>query len=755
MALKKKNKGPFVNSTGQKNQKIRNRQIIIGIVIAMLLTFYLSLHVSKLCFVDGVRLTEALDKGLTNGLKNPLNIIPVTGQMLQAAGFVTFIVAAIGAVIWIEQKMRHHDMAGIEQGSAKWNDDIEGYKKQYMDEDYQKNMLFSNDLGLSMNGKQTFRNNNVLVIGGSGTGKTRYVLKPNLMQCNCSYIITDPSGDILADIGPVLEKNGYVIKVFNIIEMNKSMCYNPLNYIRDEAGVAMLVNCLIKNTGESGGDNKFWDQAITALLEAIILMMITYCPEEERNFSNVMRFLRAADVPDERNPRSQLDIVFEQIEKINKNDLSLKFYKTFKMSAGKTLKNILISAAVRLTVFNFPSVQNLTDVDTIDLTSIGDEKQALFIITPQADDTYSFLVAMMYSQLFESLYHHAEYECGWVIEDKDHLIARPFPGEKEAKDFLALLKENAERIRNNKEELIRVEQNPLTGRYAFYDIKKDTLLLKELRPEISDAMLNDPDSFKVRANGMSCPIHVRMLMDEFANLGEIPNFERVIATVRRYNISTTVILQSLTQIKAMYEKTYETIIACCDSLIFLGSSEETTVKYLSEVLGNRTITVRGTGKSMGKSVSSSQNYSQQKRALATPDELIMMDRSNAIVSINGIYPFMIQKFDLTKHPRYNEIADSGKVKPYLLEDHFDNSARGAVMEEEVEKEGEAEKIDISEVANDLKDKKNNLVHKQYSVEALLTSKVFEEVQQDKLENYEMVENEVGGEDFLLVTQIGG
>ena len=359
------------------------------------------------------------------------------------------------------------------------------------------NMIASNDTKLSINDRKTFRNNNFLILGGAGTGKSRFVIKPNLLQENCSYVVTDPSGEIIVSCGKVLSDHGYKIKIFNLSNMGHSNTYNPFNYIRDEAGVLMVIDCLIKNTtGKNEKGDQFFTNSEKLLYSACIFYLIDFETDESRkNFSSVMDMINMSQV-DENNPssKSELDLMFEQIDQTS---LAAKYYKAFKQAAGKTLKSIIISCVVRLQSFMTPQVTRLTGSDNINLASIGDEKTILFIITPQADRTFAFLASMLYSQLFETLYHKGETQ---------------------------KLKTGSERL----------------------------------------------------------TYHVRCLMDEFANIGEIPEFPSKLSTMRKYNISATIVLQDNSQLQSMYKDEWRTIMANCDSTIFLGNAEPDTLKYFCE-----------------------------------------------------------------------------------------------------------------------------------------------------------------------------
>ena len=443
-----------------------------------------------------------------------------------------------------------------------------------------QNMVLTQNIYLSMDSRKTRRNNNILVVGGSGSGKSRFMVKPNILQANANYIVTDPAGELLESTGKFLEEQGYEIKVFNLVEMAKSDRYNPFHYIRDDVGVLMMINCLIKNTnpvGQTGGD-PFWEKSETALLQALVFYLVKFRPPHQRNFTSVMKLLRAAEVDEnDSTKKSKLDRIFDEVQLQDPNSIALKQYLTFKMGAGKTLKSILISCSVRLTVFNMKQIENLTKEDTIDLGGMGNGKKALFVIIPAADSTYNFLVSMMYSQLFETLYFVAETTC----------------------------------------------------------------------------------------KGKRLPRPVRFLLDEFANIGQIPEFTKKLATMRKYEISCTIILQNLAQIKSQYKDDWESIVGNCDSFLFLGGQEVSTLEYISKELGKRTIQVYSKGNSHGKSGSWSTNRSNQARDLMSPDEISRMPEDECILIIRGLYPFYDKKFEYTKHRNYKLTGDSDKHQLFV------------------------------------------------------------------------------------------
>lgn len=472
------------------------------------------------------------------------------------------------------------------------------------------NIILTNDVRMSLNTRQTRKNLNVMVIGGSGSGKSRFYVKPNLMQANTSYVCTDPKGELLRSTGKMLEGYGYKIKVFNLIDMLHSHNYNPFQYIYDAGGkysataVIKMVNVLMKNTQKEGGGggDQFWDDSTKALLAALC-----ECESKEmQNFSEVMKLLKKAEVKDgEENFRSDLDLMFdaleftekykteeaensEQFKNLKLTDLAknakpasqymcLKYYKDFKKAAGDTAKSILISTAVRLQAFNIPEVMDLTCCDTLHLEELGDELSALYIIIPSSDDTFNFLAAMMYTQMFDVLYDRANFKHG--------------------------------------------------GRLPF---------------------------------------HVRCLLDEFANVGTIPRFEELLATMRSMEISANVIIQNLSQLKKMYKDSWENVLGNCDSLLFLGGQEPTTLEHVSKTLGKETIDTRSRNRTKGKNGSTSENDGILGRELMTVDELKVMKDNECILFVRGLYPFFCDKFVIEKHPNYKLLEDSDKSNAYLL-----------------------------------------------------------------------------------------
>jgi len=577
----------------------------------------------------GQAMIMAMERISTFHLFFPLNQLAFTGMILAICigAFVIFYMHNTALKNFSYNPDKLYGDAGF-----RGEEDRKQYDERYVDhgkyidpitkepvETADPNMIASNDTKLSINDRKTFRNNNFLILGGAGTGKSRFVIKPNLLQENCSYVVTDPSGEIIVSCGKVLSDHGYKIKIFNLSNMGHSNTYNPFNYIRDEAGVLMVIDCLIKNTtGKNEKGDQFFTNSEKLLYSACIFYLIDFETDESRkNFSSVMDMINMSQV-DENNPssKSELDLMFEQIDQTS---LAAKYYKAFKQAAGKTLKSIIISCVVRLQSFMTPQVTRLTGSDNINLASIGDEKTILFIITPQADRTFAFLASMLYSQLFETLYHKGETQ---------------------------KLKTGSERL----------------------------------------------------------TYHVRCLMDEFANIGEIPEFPSKLSTMRKYNISATIVLQDNSQLQSMYKDEWRTIMANCDSTIFLGNAEPDTLKYFCEKLGNETVTAQSRGRSYGSKSGSSQNYQQVKRETLTAEEIGRLPNDECLVFLRGERPARDKKFKYETHKNYDLTGDAHSENNYAYDSMliYDNqslkgfssiaAAKVASMEEDISEAKSAEDV---------------------------------------------------------------
>ena len=497
---------------------------------------------------------------------------------IEAAVFFALLVA-------IKRQDRKRYRPGIEYGSARWGTrkDIE----PFMDKDPEKNIILTNTEGISIRtrfSKVPSPNKNVLVIGGSGSGKTRFFVKPNIMQLHSSYVVTDPKGTILVECGQMLIKAGYKIKVLNTVDFSKSMRYNPFSYIKSEKDISSFVNSLVENTrseGASKGED-FWEKAEILYLTALVGYIWYEAPEEEQNFDLLLDLINASETrEDDENFKNAVDLLFEDLERRDKNNFAVRQYKKYKLAAGKTAKSILISVGARLSPFDIKEVRDLLSEDDLELELMGDRKTALFVILSDTDDTFNFIVNILYTQLFKLLFERAD--------------------------------------------------NYYKGRL---------------------------------------PIHVRFILDEFANTGRIPLFHKRLSTMRSREISAAVILQSKSQIKAIYKDDAKGIEDNCDTTLFLGGRSDETLKDISEALGKETISVQSESKTKGTTESHGINSQKTGRELLTKDEIAVLNKGKCILQISGIRPFLSDKYDITKHKRYKELKDFNDKNEFDVEKYL-------------------------------------------------------------------------------------
>lgn len=638
-------------------------------------------------------LFECLSLGFKDIFTHPFAIFPLppgTGSWI--FGW-TLVVAAVASLIIIDEKIRKHHNPDTVQGDAKWLKNLTQYNKRFTEpfdspeHDGRNNMIFSQDIFMSMNNQKIRRNMNVFVIGGSGAGKSFNFVGPNLMQANCSYICTDPAGGLFKEYSRFLEYQGYRIKCFNLNHMDRGSHYNPFNYIHSDKDIEILVTTLISNTtppDKQGGD-PFWEKSETALLVALIAYLYHYTTKNCQNFSNVMRLMRAADINEnDSSSKSPLDYIFEEVEQYDPESFAVKQYKTFKMGAGKTLKGILISCAVRLQAFDLQDVATLTDTDDIDLDSIGDEKTALFILIPTGEKTFNFLASMMYSQLFQRMYDYCENtaEFSQLIMDGEEQLVKTFragsPEEaqevnREAEAFLERAKRSKIHHNNRfKWYELRTEAGELV---TYRGTKEDIIKAREL---IRQGCVR-PNS-KQSNHGQRLPIHTRMILDEFANIGKIPEFEQKVATIRKYEISVSIILQSLSQMKNMYKDNWSEIAGNCDTTIYLGGGADSeTTKWISELLGKETRVVMNV--SLGKSGNTS--FNRQGVELYTPAQLRTMPEDDCIVLEKSLDAFKGKKYKALEHPM-RKLVES--LDPYYFEADKLHYLQDANMDDEEDEE---------------------------------------------------------------------
>ena len=492
--------------------------------------------------------------------------------------FIGIFLLLYGGAILFYYTGQKNTRPGEEHGSASWGS-VRELDKKYRDKDAGKNVILTQHLQMSMNGKQHRRNLLQIIVGGSGSGKTRFLAKPNLMLANASFIVTDPKGEMLRAVGNLFLEEGYVLRVFDLIDPSKSDCYNPFCYIRKDADVFKLIDNFIKNTTPKGAkaNDPFWEKSETALDAALMLYLLHEAPVEDQNMETILYMIENGGAKEEDDDyQSPLDLLFEALEEEQPDHIAVRQYHIFKQAAGKTAKSILVSAAVRLASFTLPEIQRITASDDMELGKLGERKQAIFCIIPDSNDaSLNFLVGMLYTQAFQELYYQA---------DKIHQGALPVP--------------------------------------------------------------------------------VRLMFDEFANVALPDGYARLQATMRSRNIMSTIILQNISQLKALFKDDWEGIIGNADSFVYLGGNEQSTHKYISELLGKETIDTRTSSQSKGRNGSFSQNFQQTGRELMTPDEVRRLDNKNAIVLIRGEKPVIDEKYDILKHPNIHRTEDGG-APPYL------------------------------------------------------------------------------------------
>lgn len=541
----------------------------------------------------GILIADAIQPGrnlfelmevLTEKLNHPFQL-HYTEYTIKSMLVCTLLYAAGTGIFYSSQKNYRR---GEEHGSARWGDARQICKK-YSQKPYSQNILLTQNFRISLDTHKHRRCLNILVVGGSGAGKSRGFALPNIMQCCCSMVITDPKAELLRKTGGLLEKKGYEVRVFDLINPDTSFCYNPFEYVHDDKDVLRLISNLIQNTTPKGSQSSdpFWEKSETALLQALMLYLLHEAPPEEQNFAMIMEMLGSAQVKEEdEDYESPLDILFDRLEMRDPDSIAVKQYHIYKQAAGKTAKSILISVGVRLAAFNLPQIAKLTNTDELDLSSMGERKVALFCCIPDADTSLNYLVGMIYSQLFQTLYYMAD-----------------------------------------------------------------------------------------RVHGGALPVPVNCIMDEFPNVSLPNEFEKILATCRSRSIYCSIIIQNMSQLKALFKDSWESLVGNCDEFLYLGGNEKETHKYVSELLGKETIDTNTYGQTKGKSGSYSTNFQQSGRELLQPDEVRMLDNQNALLFIRGERPILDAKYDLMKHPniRYTEDGGAGPfnyAKAPLAHDDF-------------------------------------------------------------------------------------
>jgi len=563
-------------------------------VLPLMLFFYLANKLTQaISMAVGKDISEKvlnLNTGFEAAFINPL-------PSLHTTDLIAGVIGAIFITIALEMKKQNAKKyrKGTEYGSARWGNrkDIE----PFIDPKPENNVILTKTEKLTMESRPknpaNARNKNILVIGGSGSGKTRFYVKPNLMQMHSSYVTTDPKGTILLEVGKLLQHNGYDIKILNTINFKKSMKYNPFDYLRSEKDILKLVTTIMANTKGEGekSTGDFWEKAEKLYYTALIGYIFYEGHEDEKNFITFLDMINESDArEDDEDYKNPVDIMFEKLAEKEPDHFAVLQYAKFKMAAGKTAKSILVSCGARLSVFDIKELRELMEYDELELDTIGDKKTALFVIISDTDNTFNFVAAMMYSQLFNLLCDKADDKYG--------------------------------------------------GRL---------------------------------------PVHVRILLDEFANIGQIPQFEKLIATIRSREISASIILQSQAQLKSQYKDNADTIVGNCDTTLFLGGKEKSTLKDMAEILGKETIDSYNTSDNRGQSPSKGVNYQKLGKELMSQDEIAVMDGGKCICMLRGVRPFLSQKYDITKHPKYQYLSDANKVNTFNVERYLQKLRKPVVQ----------------------------------------------------------------------------
>ncbi len=649
------------------NKKKRETLIIIGIVGIVGYIFFVlyMIHVGLVCEeMPYISFMEALSLGVDDLLEQPFAIFPLPKGIFGTIAAITIVAGALIFLFYISQKQKEHYNVDTVQGDAKLLENLDEYNKKYTDpigkttNDGPSNVILSQHIFLTMNNWKTGKNLNFFVIGGSGAGKSFNFIGPNIMQANASFVITDPSGGLFKQYGHFLEYMGYKVKCFNLDNMDRGNHYNPFNYIKNDQDIEILVNTLIQNTTppEQKSGDPFWEKSETALLVALVAYLFHHATKKMQNFSNVMQLMRSADVNEnDSSAKSPLDCLFDEVEEAEGETFAVKQYKTFKMGAGKTLKGILISCAVRLQKFDLEPVAKLTDTDDLDLDYIGDEKTALFVIIPTGDTTFSFLSSMMYSQLFQRLYNYSENtaEYSKCIMDSDKQIWKTFRAQSEVDAVRAQAEADAFFERAKKGKIIfnedykwweiRTNRNELVGYRGTKDLAEKALIKLRDGKVISNSEQSN--------NGQRLPIHVRFLLDEFANTGRIPAFSEKVATIRKYEISVAIVVQSLQQMKNLYKDDWETLTGNCDNTIYLGGGADTvTTEWISKLLGKETRVVMNVNYSKG---GGGQSFNRVGVELLSPSQLRTLSEKKVLIIPSRLNAFLGDKYNSTKHPNWD------------------------------------------------------------------------------------------------------
>lgn len=684
---------------------------------------------------DNPRLSinEAVDKALSYVFIHPLNVFPISIGSIMELIFITILVVLLGILIYTSTKRPKHDNPETVNGEAHLMtaEELHQYNLKFSsplrkeENDGFNNMIISKDIRLAIDNKGTRRNCNILVIGGSGAGKSRFFAAPNILQYNCNFVITDPSGELLHDYGKALEDNGYEVKVFNITDVYRSNRYNPFHYIKEEKDIFILVNTLIKNTTPSEGKaaDPFWENSEKLLITALVAYLWHKMPPEEQTFDHVIRLLMAESVSEDETAAtmvvSALEEMFNELKREEPTNLAVTQYTLFKKAAGKTIQGIIISVAVRLQAFVLDDIKYLTAKDDFQFERFADTKQAIFIVIPTSDTTFNFIVSLLYSQLFSSLYTYAETtaEYGWKICTDKYSIIKTLQA-ADAKSSKLAKKKCKKLVDKIVKEGVDVEYDEQKNIYKVYSKaknKKNRVLLGWRGKEQINPFLESLKNLTVEPCDTKCPNHVRLILDEFANIGQIPDFDQKLATMRKYEISCSIILQALSQLKDIYKDKSNTIVANCDTKLFLGSDDTETIEWMLKMLGKRTTTV--VNESYQNNINGSTSYNRSSIELLTIDQISMMQDDECLVRIRGVRPYYGKKYELTKHPNYQyaqKVADKFEI-PLAKEavNRKSGPLRLRLKQAEDKMKAAGASVEDNNIAKDIKDEERNPQVKKY------------------------------------------
>ena len=719
MGMKKEEKKRFV------------RLCIISCAIVLLCTTFVAFHCGVV-HEEGSSAARDIMNGIKHLGQKPTVILPVTGRTFEYMAIFAFFGLLVNSIIMLGIWKRHYDKDAT--GTASFNEDLPGYNRDFTDpkgdpgNDGHYNAIFTKNVFLGLDGDKTYRNSNAVIVGGPGSGKSRFFCFPNGLQMNGSYIFTDPKGELLEKLGVLYEDNGYEVKVFNLKNMAKSLTYNPFVYIKNDDDVMVMIDCLVQNlTKSKGGGDPFWEESMKLLISSVVYYLREVEPPEKQNFTQLLYMVALASEGKDGSGGTEFAQRFARLKELNPKSMAVKTYQKLCIAPEKTMQSIFISVTSKLQMFDTDGVANLTSTDEMHLEEIGRKRQALFIITPVANDTYNFIAATLYTQLFQRMYHDAEdvYNKAWLLRDERDVF---------------LIDKDKERIEKKAKALLSatIKKNDTTGRYEIYD-EKEFGALETFRTEYNAKWWLERARKAVGNKLVKCgeymPYYVRMVLDEFPNIGTIPGFLRILATVRSYHISCLVIVQHIEQISSMYnsKEDMNTLIGQCDSFLYLGSNEKTMIEYMVGALGkttkiSRSRSLNGKGDSESRQVVTTD--------LMPYDQMRELDGLKCIYMLKGVKPFIDDKYDVTEHPNYKKSGLYDDSKKFEIP--FDNS----------------KKVDV-DVDTEIVNEARIELGKKYKNRIITVSSTLEDTIAALLGDNPMFSDDVNGEEIVNVNEITG